>query len=208
VCSQTLVVQFEGLIGQPHTLPGCLLWLFSTVLLAPVVHHNTSSMSGGTVRRRTGTSSDRIHQAAVSASANVPHRSKRHAKQQLTHALESFENLPEYLRDNEFIHGFYRKEQSLVSSLRTLFKLHNETGNVWTHFIGAPCPQDFAQAPHVQPPKQLTPNPGAPPPPPPRRGGQPGQLLRQQPTEATEPGGTGLTGGRVVLGAGDQVQHV
>jgi adiponectin receptor len=106
-----------------------------------LLRHNNGSMAGGTVRRRTGTSSDRIHQAAVSASANVPHRTKRHAKQQLTHALESFENLPEYLRDNEFIHGFYRKEQSLVSSLRTLFKLHNETGNVWTHFIGAPWPK-------------------------------------------------------------------
>lgn len=50
--------------------------------------------------------------------------------------LESFSDLPEYLRDNEFIVGSYRPEQSMLSSLRTVWGLHNETGNVWTHLLG------------------------------------------------------------------------
>lgn len=34
--------------------------------------------------------------------------------------------------------GFYRTEQKSVwDSVRTVFSLHNETGNVWTHFLGA-----------------------------------------------------------------------
>ena len=78
---------------------------------------------------------DCVHDAAVAASVNVPVRNKKRS-QQRHHALESFENLPDYLRDNEFIHGSYRKEQSMRSSFLTLFKLHNETGNVWSHLIG------------------------------------------------------------------------
>lgn len=36
-----------------------------------------------------------------------------------------------------YIVGFYRTEQKTVwDSVRTLFVLHNETGNVWTHFLG------------------------------------------------------------------------
>lgn len=36
-----------------------------------------------------------------------------------------------------YIVGFYRAEQKSVwDSVRTVFSLHNETGNVWTHFLG------------------------------------------------------------------------
>lgn len=33
--------------------------------------------------------------------------------------------------------GSYRPEQSFRESIKTLFVLHNETGNVWTHILGA-----------------------------------------------------------------------
>jgi len=35
-----------------------------------------------------------------------------------------------------FIMGSYRTEQTVWDSVKTLFVLHNETGNVWTHFLG------------------------------------------------------------------------
>lgn len=51
--------------------------------------------------------------------------------------LSSYDDLPEYLRDNEFILSSYRRgEQGVWPSVRTLFGLHNETGNVWTHLVG------------------------------------------------------------------------
>ncbi|KAF8066272.1 ADIPOR3 [Scenedesmus sp. PABB004] len=48
----------------------------------------------------------------------------------------SFSDLPDFLKDNEYIVGSYRPEQSIRGSVRSLFSLHNETGNVWTHFLG------------------------------------------------------------------------
>ncbi len=44
--------------------------------------------------------------------------------------------MPDYLRDNEFIVGSYRPQQSPWNSVKSLFGLHNETGNIWTHLLG------------------------------------------------------------------------
>ncbi|XP_037493449.1 heptahelical transmembrane protein 4 isoform X2 [Jatropha curcas] len=50
--------------------------------------------------------------------------------------LVEYHSLPGYLRDNEFIHGYYRAEWPLKQVLLSIFKIHNETLNVWTHLIG------------------------------------------------------------------------
>ena len=46
--------------------------------------------------------------------------------------LVEYHSLPGYLRDNEFIHGYYRAEWPLKHVLLSIFKIHNETLNVWT----------------------------------------------------------------------------
>lgn len=50
--------------------------------------------------------------------------------------LCDFGALPEYLRDNEFILRGYRSEWPLKHALLSIFRIHNETGNIWTHLIG------------------------------------------------------------------------
>jgi hypothetical protein len=50
--------------------------------------------------------------------------------------LVKFEALPEYLRDNEYIRGHYRLNWPLGPTLLSLFSFHNETLNIWTHFLG------------------------------------------------------------------------
>eukprot|EP00775_Hariotina_reticulata_P005147 gene5147-5387_t len=77
-----------------------------------------------------------IKDVAIAAAHNVPARHKSSKPRVITKRLESFENLPDYLKDNEFIMGSYRTEQTVWDSVKTLFVLHNETGNVWTHFLG------------------------------------------------------------------------
>ncbi|KAI3786865.1 hypothetical protein L1987_40899 [Smallanthus sonchifolius] len=50
--------------------------------------------------------------------------------------LLRFEELPEYMKDNEFILNYYRADWPLKQALFSLFHWHNETLNVWTHLIG------------------------------------------------------------------------
>ncbi|CAN1317264.1 Heptahelical transmembrane protein 4 [Linum perenne] len=46
--------------------------------------------------------------------------------------LVEYHSLPAYLRDNEYIHGYYRAEWPLKQILLSIFTIHNETLNVWT----------------------------------------------------------------------------
>jgi hypothetical protein len=55
----------------------------------------------------------------------------------LTTALFHWNELPDYLKDNEFIRTGYRANTGFHGSLKSLFRLHNESGNVWTHLVGA-----------------------------------------------------------------------
>ncbi|KAL9224428.1 hypothetical protein vseg_000459 [Gypsophila vaccaria] len=50
--------------------------------------------------------------------------------------LLRYDELPEYMKDNEFILNYYRAEWSLKQAFFSLFQWHNETLNVWTHVFG------------------------------------------------------------------------
>ncbi|CAH9083973.1 unnamed protein product [Cuscuta epithymum] len=50
--------------------------------------------------------------------------------------LVSYQELPEYMKDNEFILNYYRSEWPLKQALFSIFRWHNETLNIWTHLIG------------------------------------------------------------------------
>lgn len=46
--------------------------------------------------------------------------------------LVSFQELPEYMKDNEFILNYYRTDWPLKQAFFSIFRWHNETLNVWT----------------------------------------------------------------------------
>lgn len=52
--------------------------------------------------------------------------------------LLSSEEIPEWCQDNEYIIKGYRKcEMGYIYYLKSIFQLHNETFNIWTHLLGA-----------------------------------------------------------------------
>ncbi|XP_019266615.1 PREDICTED: heptahelical transmembrane protein 1-like isoform X2 [Nicotiana attenuata] len=50
--------------------------------------------------------------------------------------LISYDELPEYMKDNEYILNYYRANWPLKEAFFSIFRWHNETLNVWTHLIG------------------------------------------------------------------------
>lgn len=46
--------------------------------------------------------------------------------------LVSFWDLPNYMKDNEYILRYYRANWPLKEAFLSLFRWHNETLNVWT----------------------------------------------------------------------------
>lgn len=48
-----------------------------------------------------------------------------------------FEKLPCWMRDNDYLHFGHRPElPSFAECFRSIFRIHTETGNIWTHLIG------------------------------------------------------------------------
>ncbi|CAN1164057.1 Heptahelical transmembrane protein ADIPOR3 [Linum perenne] len=50
--------------------------------------------------------------------------------------LIDYNALPSFMKDNEYIHRYYRAEWSLKHLLFSIFTIHNETLNIWTHLAG------------------------------------------------------------------------
>ncbi|CAL4069310.1 unnamed protein product, partial [Meganyctiphanes norvegica] len=45
--------------------------------------------------------------------------------------------LPQWLQDNEYLHNWHRPHlPSFAECFKSVFKLHSETGNIWTHLVG------------------------------------------------------------------------
>ena len=48
-----------------------------------------------------------------------------------------FDAVPEWLKDNQYLKQGYRPStNSFRDCLKSVFRWHNETGNIWTHLIG------------------------------------------------------------------------
>ncbi|XP_020243814.1 heptahelical transmembrane protein 4-like [Asparagus officinalis] len=50
--------------------------------------------------------------------------------------LVNYNSLPDFLKHNEFVVNYYRSEWPLKQTILSIFSIHNETLNIWTHLIG------------------------------------------------------------------------
>lgn len=59
-------------------------------------------------------------------------------KEDLWHTLIGWNDLEHWRQDNHLIHGSYRKTaNSYLRSFASIFQVHNETVNIWSHMIPA-----------------------------------------------------------------------
>ncbi|KAL3840751.1 hypothetical protein ACJIZ3_025342 [Penstemon smallii] len=63
-------------------------------------------------------------------------KKKINCKNTKRYALLSFNELPDYMKDNEYILNYYRANWPLKEAFFSVFRWHNETLNVWTHLLG------------------------------------------------------------------------
>lgn len=82
-----------------------------------------------------------VRQAARCPAASVPVYAlgeRKHGRQRSSRvkAYASYSELPMKLRANEYIKSGYRVELNVWGSLKSIFGVHNESGNIWTHLIG------------------------------------------------------------------------
>lgn len=78
--------------------------------------------------------------AARSAARSAPRRAKGKAVQDSlpnqVYRLLTFHSAPEYLRDNKYVFTGYRADTTFFQAFLSIFRLHNETGNIWSHLLG------------------------------------------------------------------------
>lgn len=82
-----------------------------------------------------------LKQRAVTIETEEISVTKTHDSGRISYArrrLYSFEELPNWQKDNEHIlHGYVRETGNLKDSLKSLFYLHNESVNIYTHLLPA-----------------------------------------------------------------------
>lgn len=51
-------------------------------------------------------------------------------------ALRGWKDIPDWQKDNGFIRNGYRVNTTVTEAFWSIFTIHNETGNIWSHLLG------------------------------------------------------------------------
>lgn len=93
-----------------------------------IVHH------GAEIVKRTARDGAEGAVGLAKSAAEVPAKVLEKALEWKT---SKFSKLPDWMRDNEHLHFGHRPElKSFKECFKSIFRIHTETGNIWTHLIG------------------------------------------------------------------------
>ena len=125
-------VPFPGFLGHPTTMP--------TVTRRRAGASDIGEGEEPSPAATATTSTSAAHDAAVAATTGgVPRRRPVRRSAPSLRALLSVELTAAHLRSPHILH-WYRPVGGFRKSLGSLFRLHNETVNVWSHLIGGAGP--------------------------------------------------------------------
>jgi adiponectin receptor len=103
-----------------------------------IVHCAMCWLCGSFLRPAGGSSSKRgHHRDNTKQRVHEPKDRPKRQQQLLFPPLRELNSVPDYLKWNPYITTGYRCDLTLKQCLLSFFSLHNETGNVWTHFLAA-----------------------------------------------------------------------
>ncbi|EFA77756.1 hypothetical protein PPL_09254 [Heterostelium album PN500] len=80
-------------------------------------------------------SDDNVKQRIIQKLQNQSHDEQCDDKHDEQYKLSNYEEIPPYLQGNEFIQTGYRVNFSYRLCFLSIFRLHNETLNIWTHLL-------------------------------------------------------------------------
>lgn len=92
--------------------------------------YNVLSREGDGIVPDDRTQEDLIASPTYAKSFRHPHNNNKDLP------LYTIDEVPYYLRDNAYVRRYYRAYYSTKQCLQSLFHLHNETLNIWTHLLG------------------------------------------------------------------------
>lgn len=95
---------------------------------------NVQEQAGGAARRSSAMMQSLVHNVHDAAEGAV-HK----AQGAIVAAWKAchFEKLPSWMKDNEHLHFGHRPElRSFEECFKSIFRIHTETGNIWTHMLG------------------------------------------------------------------------
>ena len=99
--------------------------------------YGQNSLGGAatTISRRLLSQTTSIPKQIEKISHSIPQKIEKIAH--LAWNAVSFDALPEWLRDNEYLKCHHRPPMySITGCIKSIFRMHTETWNIWTHLIG------------------------------------------------------------------------